>query len=82
MSRIIKDAQIGRISRNINNGYRQLQNYKQKAVAEKPLGTFYLLPDGKILSYREYHWANSPKYRLSGTLEGLKAYKIRNPSLK
>jgi len=64
-----------RLSRQMSHGISQLQNAgKEKKKFETVGCTFYLLEDGRILSYKEWHWANQPEYKLSGSYEGCIGY--------
>ena len=64
-----------RLQTQLSLGRHQMMNYRKelsKPVADTT--TYYLLADGRILSFREWYQANRPPYVVSGTKRGCQSH--------
>lgn len=62
-------------------GMYQAEHYRKEYTESKTLcTTHYLLKDGSIVTYREWHQLNRPEYIVSGTKHGCLGHRARHES--
>lgn len=67
---------LHRLTREINAGKRAVDNCNDTKVKERRQVniTYYLLNDGRVITYREWCWENKPGYKLNGSLDGIEKH--------
>jgi len=64
-----------RLSRILDFGLNQIRNTKSESIFKEALGrTYYLLTDGKIVTFREWYQMQRPGYIVSGTKRGCESH--------
>ncbi len=60
-----------RLSRVLDFGLKQIRNAKSDRIFSEIIGTtYYLLTDGRIVTFREWYQMKKPNYVVSGTKRG------------
>ena len=64
-----------RLSRVLQFGLKQIQNAQSSKFISDAVGiTYYLLTDGRIVTFREWYQMNRPNYVVSGTKKGCQSH--------
>lgn len=68
-----------RLARVLDFGLKQIQNASSSKFIADAVGiTYYLLGDGRIVTFREWYQMNRPNYVVSGTKKGCESHLLNN----
>jgi len=68
-----------RLSRVLEFGIQQIRNAQSGKFINDAVGiTYYLLTDGKLVTFRQWYQMNRPNYVVSGTKKGCMAHAQTN----
>lgn len=70
---------IQKLQSQLTLGRFQLENYRKEHNSYVDMKTYYLLKDGKIITYREWYQMERPEYLLSGSKHGCLSYWKNRP---